>query len=136
MDNMDRYFTLGEAEALLPRITPLLEDIQRLRAEYVAAEEQFEALQEKLQGNGHVSQPKAQQARETMAHAARDIQHAVAEIAELGVLVKDLETGLVDFPAQRQGREVYLCWRLGEEGIGWWHPTDTGIAGRQPMDTF
>ncbi|HEX6799484.1 MAG TPA: DUF2203 domain-containing protein [Ktedonobacterales bacterium] len=133
---MDRYFTLGEAEALLPRITPLLEDIQRLRAEYVAAEEQFDALQEKLQGNGHVSQPNAQRARETMARAARDIQRAVAEIAELGALVKDLESGLVDFPAQRQGREVYLCWRLGEEGIGWWHPTDTGVSGRQPMDMF
>lgn len=133
---MDRSFTLTEAEALLPQITPLLEAIQRQRAEYVAGEEQFEALREKLQGNGHVAQPKAQQAREAMAHAADEIQRAVAEINVLGVLVKDLESGLVDFPAQRQGREVYLCWRLGEAGIGWWHPTDTGIAGRQPIDTF
>lgn len=133
---MDRYFTLGEAEALLPRITPLLEEIQRLRGEYLAAEEQLEALQDKLQGNGHVLQPKAQQAREATARAAQGIQRATAAINELGVLVKDLETGLVDFPAQRQGREVYLCWRLGESGIGWWHPTDTGFSGRQPMDTF
>lgn len=133
---MDRTFTLTEAEALLPRITPLLEEIQRLRAEYLAGEEQIEALQEKLQGNGHVSQPKAQQARTAMAGAAQGIERAVAAINELGVLVKDLETGLVDFPAERQGREVYLCWRLGEPGIGWWHPTDTGVAGRRPMETF
>ncbi len=133
---MDRSFTLAEAEALLPRITPLLEEIQRLRAEYVAGEEQLEALQEKLQGNGHVSQPQAQQARVAMARAVQEIERAVAAINELGVLVKDLETGLVDFPAERQGREVYLCWRLGEPGIGWWHPTDTGFAGRQSIDTF
>lgn len=133
---MDRSFTLAEAEALLPRITPLLEEIQRLRAEYVAGEEQLEALQEKLQGNGHVSQPRAQQARLAMARAVQEIERAVAAINELGVLVKDLETGLVDFPAERQGREVYLCWRLGEAGIGWWHPTDSGFAGRQPIETF
>ena len=133
---MDQSFTLAEAEALLPRITPLLEEIQRLRAEYLAGEEQLEALQEKLQGNGHVSQPRAQEARVAMAQAAQGIERAVAAINALGVLVKDLETGLVDFPAQRQGREVYLCWRLGEPGIGWWHPTDTGVAGRRPIETF
>lgn len=133
---MDRSFTLAEAEALLPRITPLLEEIQRLRAEYLAGEERLEALQEKLQGNGHVSQPQAVQARAEMAHAVQEIERTVAAINELGVLVKDLETGLVDFPAERHGREVYLCWRLGEPGIGWWHPTDTGVAGRRPIETF
>jgi hypothetical protein len=132
----DQTFTPGEAEALLPRIIPLLEEIQQLRSAYVAGEEQLEALQEKLQGNGHIAQPKVAQARAAMAHAVQGIDRAVAAMNALGVLVKDLESGLVDFPARRQGREVYLCWRLGEPRIGWWHPTDSGFADRLPIETF
>jgi hypothetical protein len=50
------------------------------------------------------------------------------------VELKDVEQGLLDFPHEREGRVVYLCWRLGEEGIGWWHDLDVGFAGRQPLD--
>jgi hypothetical protein len=54
-------------------------------------------------------------------------------IESMGVVVRDAQTGLVDFAATREGAPVYLCWRLGEPTIGFWHPRDTGIAGRQPL---
>ncbi len=58
----------------------------------------------------------------------------IAEIDELGITVKDLDMGLIDFPCLRDGREVYLCWKLGEPGIDWWHEIDAGYAGRQPLE--
>ena len=64
------------------------------------------------------------------------ITQRIHAIAELGVILKDLEVGLVDFPAHRNGREVYLCWRLGEDHIGWWHEIDSGFAGRQPLEDY
>jgi hypothetical protein len=65
--------------------------------------------------------------------AAAEIQAVLDEIAGLGVILRDLATGLCDFPALRESRPVYLCWMLGEDEVGWWHPRDTGIAGRQPF---
>jgi hypothetical protein len=61
-------------------------------------------------------------------------QHALAEIEKLGVEVKDPATGLMDFPALRDGDVVYLCWRYGEPCVGFWHPLETGFTGRQPLD--
>jgi hypothetical protein len=59
--------------------------------------------------------------------------NAAEDINELGVEIKDLERGLCDFPSLRDGRVVYLCWLLGEDSIEWWHDTDTGFSGRQPL---
>jgi hypothetical protein len=58
---------------------------------------------------------------------------ALKELTDLGIVVRDPSSGLIDFPAERDGEEIYLCWRLGEETIAWWHPPDTGFAGRQPL---
>ncbi len=60
-------------------------------------------------------------------------QQAVREVEEMGVLVKDLDQGLCDFPHQRDGRMVYLCWKLDEDEVTWWHDVDAGFAGRQPL---
>lgn len=133
---MAEYFTLAEAEALLPRIEPLLRDVQAARQAFAEAQERYSAYQTKLAGNGHLPQDEVALAREAMAQATQRADALISEIQALGVVVKDLEMGLVDFPALRQGREVYLCWRLGEQGIGWWHPVETGFAGRQPIETF
>ena len=62
-----------------------------------------------------------------------EMQKALDELDGLGVQLKDIDQGLVDFPSRRDGRVVYLCWRLGEETIAWWHDVDTGFAGRQPL---
>ena len=65
--------------------------------------------------------------------AVDGIKRCVEELAALGVQVKDLDTGLVDFPSWRDGEEVLLCWRLGEDEVAWWHTLDGGFAGRQPL---
>lgn len=68
------------------------------------------------------------------AAAALRFTRGLAQIDRWGVIVRDLDTGICDFPSLREGREVYLCWRVGEEGIAWWHETGAGFAGRQPID--
>ena len=100
-------FTRAEAEALLPRVRPLLEDLQRRTATYGA----------------RPSRPVAQ-----------EIEALLREIAELGIEVKDPGRGLIDFRTRRGGEEVYLCWRLGEgDRIGWWHTIEGGFAARRPL---
>lgn len=131
-----KYFTREEAEALLPRVEPLLEELQRLRAIFLEHETSLSAFQEKVMGNGHLPPAEVVQEREAITETAERMDEILAEINTLGILVKDLDMGLIDFPTLRHGREVYLCWRLGEEGIGWWHPTDSGFSGRQPIETF
>jgi hypothetical protein len=64
---------------------------------------------------------------------AAELAGALEEIQDLGVVVKDLDTGLVDFPSVREGRDVLLCWRLGEDEVAFWHGYDDGFAGRQPI---
>ncbi len=133
---MAKYFTREEAEALLPRIEPLLLQIQSVRRELVAREQRAAEMQSKVMGNGHVHGNELAELRREIAALAQAITDRIADINALGVLVKDLDTGLIDFLALRQGEEVYLCWRLGEEGIGWWHEIEAGFLGRQPIEEF
>ena len=131
---MPRYFTRAEAEALLPRLRPLLQELRAARTELRQAEERAEALLLKMRGNGHAHQGEIEQLRTRMAELGTTINEGILRITQWGVLVKDLTMGLVDFPAERDGREVYLCWRLGEAGIGWWHTIEGGFAARQPLE--
>lgn len=133
---MAKYFNRVEAEALLPRIEPLLREIQELREELAAREQRVAELQVKLMGNGHSQGSEMAELRRELAALAQAITERISDINALGVLVKDLDSGLVDFLALRDGEEVYLCWRLGEEGIGWWHEIETGFAGRRPIEEF
>lgn len=131
---MPDYFTRAEAESLLPRITPVLREIQRLRREQLAHDEAVAADRAKILGNGHMPPDHLRQHQRESATAERRIARLVRALTELGILIKDLDTGLVDFPALRDGREVYLCWQLGETHIAWWHEIETGFAGRMPLD--
>jgi hypothetical protein len=131
---MAEYFTRAEAEALLPHLEPILRELRELRGEMRGIERQLEALQVKLHGNGHTQQGEVAQLRTSAAALVGEISDRVRRINAYGVLVKDLDTGLIDFPARRQGREVYLCWRLGEPHVAWWHAIEDGFAGRQPLD--
>ena len=100
-------FTRSEAEALLPRVRPLLEDLKRRKATY----------------DTRPSPP-----------VASEIEALLREVAELGVEVKDMDTGMVDFRALRGDEEVYLCWRLGEgDRIAWWHTLEGGFLARRPL---
>ena len=130
-----RLYTLDEAEALLPRLIPILEAIRDAQREYGDAEAEIEELQKAIGSNGHGAKAdRVAKAREVMARAATTLRERVGELDALGVELKDPSTGLIDFRARRQGRVVYLCWRLGEPRIDWWHELDTGFAGRRPLE--
>jgi hypothetical protein len=131
---MPRYFALDEATALLPTIRPILERIISLRARLERTERDMVSQHWKARTNGHAdhnsSFGEGQSARDDL---LAEINAELVKIHDLGVELKDPALGLIDFLSLRDGREIYLCWRLGETSIGYWHDTDTGFAGRQPL---
>lgn len=132
---MARYFDRESAEALLPDVEPLLREIQRLREQLAGVEERATALQARTVGNGHLREDEIDAVLGDARRIGDEIGGRLRQIDALGVLVKDLDSGLIDFPALRDGREVYLCWRLGEgDHLAWWHEIEAGFAGRQPLD--
>jgi hypothetical protein len=132
---MPEYFTRAEAEALLPRVEPLLRELQGLASQLAESLDAYAALQEKMHGNGHAHYAAYQALRERIGELRSRLDAGIREAQALGALLKDIESGLIDFLALREGRVVYLCWRLGEgERIGWWHEIAAGFAGRQPLE--
>ena len=122
-----RYFTLEEANALLPTIRRRVAALLEAREKIVAAQPELWPVLEKSVGNGG-----SKKAGAMLAHF-ETIQRNVKAIEALGVLIKDLNTGLLDFLAERDGREVYLCWKYDEPRVAHWHDLDAGFAGRQPL---
>lgn len=132
---MAKYFDREAAEALLPDVEPLLREIQRLREQLVEVEERAAGLQARTVGNGHLRDDEIDAVLGGARSIGDEIGERLRQIDAMGVLVKDLDSGLIDFPTLRDGREVYLCWRLGEGGrIAWWHEIEAGFSGRQPLD--
>jgi hypothetical protein len=128
-----RTFTVDEANAALDEIRPLTEQMvaHRRRAGELISEQRKLGLAVAGNGGGEV---RASSRLETEFEAeARRVTELVEEIQALGAQVKDLEDGLVDFPALHRGEIVLLCWRLGEDEIGWWHREEDGFAGRRPL---
>ena len=132
----DRTFVLEEAHSLLPVLESLLRTAiaGKKVMEEVAAE--MQTLQERIFLNGGtfvdvvaVARRKAERAK-----AEQRAKDALAEIDSIGVQVKDIDIGLLDFPCQVDGRIILLCWKLGEKSITYWHGTDEGFAGRKPID--
>jgi hypothetical protein len=130
---MAHYFTREEAEALLPAITLILHKIQDEREKMSIVEGELEGLQIQSMGNGHHLQERIQRLQRAVVEAVQSMRNAVEELQEVGCVLKDPDTGLIDFLSLRDGYEVYLCWRLGEDRIRFWHDLDTGFAGRQPL---
>ena len=130
-----RHFTLDEALALLPRLTELLEALRARNRERQELERRLaERYQHRVRGNGQVRGGEGLARVQAQLDAVNtELNERIAAIHALGVEVKDPEQGLVDFPSLRDGEEIYLCWRLGEPTIAWWHALDTGFAGRQPL---
>lgn len=131
---MPHYFTLKEAEALLPAITLVLHKIQESRGKIRVVEEELEALHVQSMGNGHHLYERIVRLQKDLMNHVQRLRDAVVELQEFGCELKDVDTGLIDFLSLRDGEEVYLCWRLGEERIAFWHPLHTGFAGRQPLE--
>ena len=129
-----RHFTPEEANAELEHVRPLVEQLVATRQEHAAALERQEELESKIRGNGG-GVPPAELAEATaeVDAVARRLARSVDEITSHGAQVKDLDSGLIDFPALRGDETVLLCWQLGEDEIGWWHRVDDGFAGRRPL---
>ena len=129
-----RHFTPSEANELLAEVRPLAESLVQHRQGMRLAAERRARLTARIAGNGGDLDP--QEPGELDEQFQRE-SHAVTQAAEqlerLGVLVKDLDTGLVDFPALHEGEEVLLCWQLGEDEVAHWHGVDEGFAGRKPL---
>ena len=128
----DRLFTLDEARELLPTVRQLLTEIQAAKAEVDAKGRDMARLLGATGGNGHMEGELAR-ARDAVEYAAGDLQERIAELEDIGVELKGIDEGLCDFPSLREDRVVYLCFRLGEDDIEYWHELDTGFAGRQPL---
>ncbi|MFB3819361.1 MAG: DUF2203 domain-containing protein [Candidatus Methylomirabilales bacterium] len=129
-----RLFTLSEANALLPTLTPVVRELVEAQRGLRAAEAQLDGFRARatLEG-GVVPDAGLRRAKLEAERLAEKIRSRVAEVEARGCLVKDLDRGLVDFLSIRAGEQVYLCWRLGEPSIGFWHGLDEGFVGRKPV---
>jgi hypothetical protein len=133
---MPKHFTIEQAGRLIPRLQELVRDAMARNAGYRDAERAIVSSTGRIvmMGGMTVDRASAIDARARRDSAATQLRESLDAIQQLGCLVKDLEVGLADFPTLYRGREVFLCWKLGETAIGFWHGEDEGFAGRKPID--
>jgi hypothetical protein len=124
-----RTFTLDEAQDLLPVLESLLRTAIEAKQAIESVEAEFHALQQQIHLRGGMSLNVVQ--RDKALQRAKD---AMGEIDAIGVQVKDLDIGLLDFPCEVDGQLILLCWKLGEKAISHWHGVSEGFAGRKPVD--
>jgi hypothetical protein len=132
----EKYFNRRQAEELLPLIGQFLEDACKQKRTLDSITEEIAKAAWRIMMLGGSFPPFAEINRKKTQRdkLAEQLARTIEEIQKTGCLVKDLEAGLVDFPSQRGGEEVYLCWKLGEARIGYWHGIEEGFAGRKPLD--
>jgi hypothetical protein len=132
----DRYFDRNEAEELLPMIASVLNEAREQKQTMDVLDRDLAQAAAKIMVMGGWIPPHRELAeKRARRDQSRDrIKQAIEQLQEIGCVLKDLDEGLVDFPAMLDGREVYLCWKLGEERIGFWHGLDEGFAGRKPLE--
>jgi hypothetical protein len=135
-DEESRIFSLRDAERLRVEIEPILIEAIESRRKLNEIDEELGKLAERAQQSGGLMIAHDKAARQRLEHnrLAGAIQTALEKIHATGCVVKDLEVGLLDFPARINGEPVYLCWRLGEDRIRFYHAQDEGFAGRKPID--
>jgi hypothetical protein len=132
----DRTFTLDEAQSLVPTLESLLRSAiaDKKLMDEVDAEMQAIAHRVFLNGGTNLDIVALARRKAGRTKAEQRVRDALAEIDSIGVQVKDLDIGLLDFPCQMDGRTILLCWKLGEKSITHWHGTDEGFASRKPID--
>jgi hypothetical protein len=127
---MSRYFTLEEATETLETIRPMMEEVVRISQKVIASQPEIWPALERSAGNG---------GNATLSKLVWDFEkldNLLHGVQDTGAVVKDMASGLLDFPAIRNGQEVYLCWKVGEDRIEYWHEVEAGFAGRQSIDSF
>ena len=125
-----RYFTLQEANETLKLIRPWMDKVQAIRQKILKNQPEAWPAIQKSAGNG---------GNRVLSKMVQDFERfdaLIHQIQATDVLIKDINLGLLDFPALKDGREVYLCWQYGEGDIAFWHEVEAGYAGRQPIDSF
>ena len=127
---MPQFFTLEEANEALKVVRPLMEEVQAIRQKILENQPEAWPAIEKSAGNG------GNRALSDMVHDFERFDALIHQIQNTGAQIKDINTGLLDFSALKDGREVYLCWQYGEEDIAFWHEVEAGFAGRQPIENF
>lgn len=125
-----KYFTLQEANETLNEIRPWMDEIQAIRLKILKHQPEAWPAIQKSAGNG------GNRALSNLVQDFEKFDALIHRIQDANVLIKDINLGLLDFPALKDGREVYLCWQYGEGEIAFWHEVETGFAGRQPIDSF
>jgi hypothetical protein len=121
----ERLYTVAEADATLPDLRERLERIREARQVILR---RAEVVREKVVADVGGADPGPQ-----YRDASNALRTELERLSAENILLRDPETGLVDFPAEREGERVYLCWRLGEDRVANWHPLDTGFVGRRPL---
>ncbi|MGH2982424.1 MAG: DUF2203 domain-containing protein [Solirubrobacterales bacterium] len=122
----ERHFTVGQANAALPSVKPLLQRLRDAR-DMLTDEEAHDVLSDAAPTNG------GGEVGTQVGEAFLEVRRLLLAMQEAGIVVRDIDRGLIDFPAILDGREVYLCWELGEDEVGFWHDLEAGYRGREPL---
>ncbi len=133
---MAKRFTLAEAQSLIPEVSRLLRDAVSLKDAYQEAEQAIQTRTRRITmlGGVLVDRNQAIDARKRRDASAASLRGSIEQVQAIGCVVKDLDVGLIDFPTEFRGEEVYLCWKLGEPKIGFWHGVEEGFRGRKAID--
>ncbi|MDK1082211.1 MAG: DUF2203 domain-containing protein [Anaerolineae bacterium] len=127
---MTQFFSLEEANQALISIRPLMDEVQVIRKKILKNQPEAWPAIEKSVGNG------GNRALSNMVFDFERLEKLIHRIHDKGAQIKDINTGLLDFSALKDGREVYLCWKNGEQDIAFWHEIEAGFPGRQPINSF
>jgi hypothetical protein len=128
---VSRYYDVDDANARLEELRPVLEALRDDRDAVARAQRDLERFRATNGNAGHVEELRQREAE--VGTIARRMKRAVETIDAWDVTLRDIGTGLVDFPALVNGRPIWLCWKLGEDRIAWWHELDSGFGGRRPL---
>jgi hypothetical protein len=126
-----RYFGIDEANERLVGLRPLLEQLKADRDRVAEIQQELERGRETNGSSEHAEE--LAQLETELREIVHRMQFSVGQIDQWGVTLRDIGTGLIDFPALASGRPIWLCWRLGEGDVEWWHETNAGFGGRQPL---
>ena len=126
-------FTLEEANALVPWLQEKFLELKLRRQQYLAAQKRFDEIVHDSTKDGSTPDLELAEVAASVKNLAAQVEDRVQEILDRGIILRDVSSGLVDFPSQRDGREVFLCWIGGEEEIRFWHETNFGFEHRQPL---
>jgi hypothetical protein len=130
---MHRKWTREEADRALPELREILAVLVEQKKVADLAEQALRELQRRAQGNGHGLGRELDHRQARLREALSRVRQGIEQIRRMGCEIKDLDTGLIDFPSELDGRPVLLCWQLGEPSVMYWHDPETGFAGRRPL---